>query len=67
MTKEQISLLQAFKASQLRGSASMSSDARRKTALELVRMGLLRHHGIIGGSNFFIITDKGIKETDRHG
>ena len=67
MTKDQISLLKAFKDSYLRGSASMSCDSRRKIALELVKAGLLKQNGIIAGSVFYVITTKGMVEAERRG
>jgi len=61
MTQDQINLLLDLKASKERGSASMSCGRRDAIARDLVKQQLVESHGVIAGSFFYMINEKGLK------
>jgi hypothetical protein len=65
MTQDQIILLLMLKESKQRGAASMSCDRRLATAFELEKLGFVEWHGGMFGSNFYHITNAGMKALEK--
>lgn len=61
LTTPQKKLLQDLKQSKDRGAGSMSANLRSDTAKELLDLGLVRVKSKIGNTQFYALTDEGMK------